>query len=201
MDINNKLSAISSSSLTPAQQKAISNYLPENFLPVVRNVTTVRQALSTGTSSLAKIDKNIGSVKTEALVKVYLVRLNELLDLKKNLSEAAIDEIAATVVKEYYMLTMVDVVFVLQQAIQGKYGEMFDSLNTAKVLRWFKDYFNDRCNQAEEMSNEARHAHNSLFGRERSSEQGAEQRAFSKQYAMSKLVEKHSGPQVEPPQE
>lgn len=192
MDLNNELSTTSSSSLPVEHQKALENYLPNKFLPTIKNVTTVRQALQTGTSSLAKISRFVGNEKTEALIKIYLVRMNELLDLKKGLSEEAISEIAATLVQDYYALTMVDVAFVLQQALKGKYGEFYDSLNMPKVLKWFEQYFDDRCNQAEQMSNENRqNQFNSLYGRERSSDQLDEQRQFSKQYAIEQLKEKH----------
>lgn len=193
MDLSNELSTTSSSSLPVEHQKALENYLPNNFLPKVKHVTTVRQALQTGTSSLAKIRRFVGSEKTEALIKIYLVRMNELLDLKKGLSEEAISEIATTLVQDYYALTMVDIAFVLQQALKGKYGELYDSLNMPKVLKWFEQYFDDRCNQAEQMSNENRqNKFNSLFGRERSSEQLDEQREFSKQYAIEQLKYKYS---------
>jgi hypothetical protein len=192
MDTKNKsLQTFSDKNLTPAQTKALTNYLPENFLPKIKAITTVKQALEQRTSSLAKIKRNVGTVRTEALIKVYLVRINELLDLKKPLSENAINEIALILVTDYYMLSMTDIVFVLQQALKGKYGELFESLSIPKVIKWFETYFNERCNEAEIMSHKESSKNNSLFGRERSCEQSNEQRAFSKQYAIEKLKEKY----------
>ena len=169
----------------------MTNYLPENFWPKVRTITTVKQALEQSTSSLAVIKRNVGVTRTEALIKVYLVRMNDLLDLKKPLSEDAINEIANILTTEYYNLNMTDVVFVIQQAIKGKYGEMFESLNIPKVIKWFEIYFNERCNTAEQMSYEESHKYKSTFGRERSSDAPDEQKEFSKQYAINKLIEKH----------
>ena len=192
MDSKNKsLTTSSDNGLTVAQKQALTNYLPENFLPKVKAITTVKQVLEQKTSSLAKIKKEVGIVRTEALIKVYLIRLNELLDLKKPLSEDAINEIASILTTDYYNLSMTDVVFVTNQAIKGKFGEMFESLNIPKVLKWFETYFNDRCNTAEQMSNDERNKHNSLFGRERSSDKVNEQREFSKQYTINKIIERH----------
>ncbi|MEB3380313.1 hypothetical protein [Flavobacterium psychrophilum] len=191
MDSKNKsLTTSSDNGLTVAQKQALTNYLPENFLPKVKALTTIKQVLEQKTSSLAKIKKEVGIVRTEALIKVYLIRLNELLELKKPLSEDAINEIASILTTDYYNLSMIDVVFVTNQAIKGKYGEMFESLNIPKVLKWFETYFNDRCNTAEQMSNDERNKHNSLFGRERSSDKVNEQREFSKQYTINKIIEK-----------
>lgn len=176
--------------LTPAQQAALNRYMPENFMPVVRNITSVGQALQAGTSSLAKIKKSIGAQRVESLIKVYLINLNELLDLKKPLSEHAMDGIASTLVKQYYALTMEDIGYVLEKAARGEYGEFYESITMPKVLKWFKDYFDQRCDVAEEQSrNEDYRKHPNLFGRERSSSGTSEQREFSKQYAISKRVE------------
>lgn len=193
MDSNNKsLQTSSDNSLTPIQAKALKKYLPENFLPKIKSITTVKQALEQKTSSLARIKNNVGVVRTEGLIKVYLIRLNDLLDLKKPLSEASINEIASILMTDYYTLSMTDVAFVFQEAIKGKYGEMFESLTIPKVIKWFEIYFNDRCNTAEQMSITERSKHNSLFGRERSSEKVNEQREFSKQYTINKIVENHN---------
>lgn len=192
MDTNNKSLATSlDNSLTVLQKQALSNYLPENFLPKVKALTTIKQVLEYKTSSLAKIKKFVGTVRTEALIKVYLIRLNELLDLKKPLSEDAINEIASILTAEYYNLSMTDIVFVTNQAMKGKYGELYESLTIPKVLKWFETHFEERCNTAEQMSNEERHLHHSHFGRERSSDKVNEQREFSKQYTINKIIEKH----------
>ncbi len=176
----------SSGSLTPQQTQALQNYLPEVFVPKIKAIRTVEQLLQQPTSSLTKIKKNIGPTRTEALIKVYLVRLNELLDLKKPLSETAIDEIANILVQDYYYLTMHDVVFVLQRAVKGDYGEMYESLSIPKVLKWFALHFEERCQTAAQMSLKEHSSHNSLFGRERSSDRVNEQKEFSRQYAMNK---------------
>lgn len=192
MDTKNKsLQTFLDKSLTPIQTKALTQYLPENFMPIAKNVTTITQLLEQKKSSLATIKKNVGTTRTEALIKVYLVRLNDLLDLKKPLSEAAIDDIASTLVIDYYMLSMLDIVFVLEQAKKGKYGDLFESLNIPKVIKWFETYFNERCDTAEKMSDKERSKHNSVFGRERSADIVNEQREFSKQYAINKMIEKH----------
>ncbi len=189
MNTNNKLSETSSNSLSVEQTKALANYLPENFLPKIKTITTIKQAIENRTSSLSKISKLVGSQRTEGLIKVYLIRMNDLLDVKRPLKEEAMNEIANILITDYYNLTMVDVVFVFQEAIKGKYGEFYESLSIPKVIKWFEIYFHKRCDEAEEMSNRERNQHNSLFGRERSSEAVNEQREFSKQYVISQKIE------------
>lgn len=177
-------------SLTTAQTRALESYMPDNFLPKIKGLTTISQVLENKTSSISKIKKSIGVVRTEALLKVYLVRTNELLGVSKPLSEEAIDEIASILLTEYYMLSMTDIAFVLQQAVRGRYGELYESLTIPKVIKWFRTYFDERCQTAEEMSNKERSSYNSLFGRERMSDKPDPQRDFSRQWAISQMIER-----------
>jgi len=175
------------------QTELVKTYLPENHLPEVRNMTAVSQVLAKGDTCTALLAKQVGTKRIEALVKLYLVRLNELLDLKRPLSEMAIDEIAATLMTGLYRnLSLTDIAFVLQQAARGVYGEMYESLNVTKVMRWFDAYFEERVAAAERMSEAERSKHNSLMGRDRSSEQAQEDgfSAFKKDYEIAQLKQR-----------
>jgi len=177
--------------LTPDQEKALEAYFPQAFLPKIQKIKTVEQALKNGTSSLAKISKNVGEKRSLALIKIYLVRLNELLNLKKSLSETAIDELAQMILTDYYHLNMVDIVFVLNQAIKGKYGEFYENLGVPKVMGWFENYFEERCNEAERQSNQERSQYNSSFGSERSSDQKS-YKEYLHGYNLEKYKEKNT---------
>lgn len=181
MSTKNALPAISPGSSLPAEQQTqlVQSYLPKNYLPAVRKMTTPEQVLSTNDTSTGQLVRVLTPTKVEALIKLYLVRLNELLDLKRPLSEAAIDEIAATLMTGLYRnLSLTDIAFVLQQAIRGVYGELYESLNVTKVLRWFDTYWEERIAAAERMSERERASHNSMLNRERSSEQDSNDEGF-----------------------
>jgi len=160
--------------LSPVEQQTqiVRNYLPENHLPEVRKMTSAAQVLASGDTCTGLLTRKLEPRRIEALIKLYIVRLNELLDLKRPLSEIAIDEIAATLMTGLYRnLSLTDIAFVLQQAVRGVYGEMYESLNVTKVIRWFDAYFNERIATAEQMSEAERSRHNSMLNRYRSSEQ------------------------------
>jgi hypothetical protein len=176
------------------QTQLVRSYLPENHLPEVRKMTAVAQVLAKGDTCTALLAKQVGTKRIEALVKLYLVRLNELLDLKRPLSEMAIDEIAATLMTGAYRnLSLTDIAFVLQQAARGVYGEMYESLNVTKVMRWFDAYFDERIATAERMSEAERSRHNSMLNRYRSSEQDEQDpgfAAFKKSYETAQLKQR-----------
>lgn len=173
------------------QTQLVKTYLPENHLPEVRKMVTPEQVLAHGDTCTAILAKQVGSKRIEALIKLYLVRLNELLDLKRPLSEMAIDEIAATLMTGAYRnLSLTDIAFVLQQAARGVYGEMYESLNVTKVLRWFEAYFEERTAAAERMSEAERSRHNSMLNHYRSSEQDDGFADFKKAYETTQLKQR-----------
>jgi hypothetical protein len=114
----------------------------------MRGVTTIKQALAMPSHSLAAIKRASGIKQIEALIKIHLINLNDLLNLNKPLTEAAIDEIASEVVSKYYALTMADVYLIFNRAKCGHNGQFFESINITKVMSWFSDYFRERCEVA-----------------------------------------------------
>ena len=68
------------------------------------------------------------------------------------MSEDNIDLIALYIVQDFGNLTMSDINLVFTRAKKGNYGELYESLNTAKVLGWFTEYFEERMVTAGEMA-------------------------------------------------
>jgi hypothetical protein len=95
--------------------------------------------------SLAALRKDHGSQRAETVIKLYLVELCELVNLKRPLTEKQIDAIAMEVVSRYYMLTIADVHVIFRKAKNGEFGELYESMDMPKVMKWFSDYFNERC--------------------------------------------------------
>ena len=131
-------------SLPDLKKEYLKIYTPKALRLSCGNITLVSQALEANTDSIATIKKELGVTKIEALIKVFLIDLNELLNLKRPLTERAINEIAFEVVSTYYNLTMADVYLLFKRAKTGYYGEFYESINITKVMRWFSDYHSER---------------------------------------------------------
>ncbi|WP_157956099.1 hypothetical protein [Flavobacterium kingsejongi] len=56
------------------------------------------------------------------------------------------------IISDYPMLTVADITFIFKKAITGKYGEFYESLSIPKIMKWFADYFEERCEIAEMIS-------------------------------------------------
>ena len=102
--------------------------------------------------TLGMLKKINGPEKVEALIRQYLVELTDLVTLARPLNATKIDSIASRVVSKYATLTVADINFVFNSAINGDYGSFYESLDVPKVMTWFATYFEDRCNTAAEIS-------------------------------------------------
>lgn len=141
-----------SSALRKSSSGSLAAYTPKALQVSCRGIATPLQAACSGNPCMAFLVRDHGAEKVEALVKLQLVELNELLNLKRPLTERMIDVIASDIVADFRSLNMADVWLVFRRARSGHYGELYESLNTAKVEGWFHEYFNERCSAAEEES-------------------------------------------------
>ena len=131
---------------------SLADCTPKALKVSCKGIATPLQAADSGMPCIGQMVTDYGTEKVEALLKLQLVELNELLNLKRPLTEYMIDVIAADVVEDFRHLNMSDVWLVFRRARSGYYGELYESLNTAKVAGWFKEYFEERCADAEEQS-------------------------------------------------
>lgn len=142
--------------LAITKQELLTNYSPKILAKEFKGITTVRQALSTQAQNLYALRNNVGEEKVCTLMKVYLIELNEVLGLKQPFSEAQIEAIAEEIVGMYSCLTMADVHLIFKRIKTGYYGNLYDRLPPPQMLGFFKEYFDERCEEAERQSvNEA----------------------------------------------
>lgn len=102
--------------------------------------------------SLARLRADYGEEAIEDIIRLYLIDLSENVNLKRPLRDSQVDNIAREVVAEYYSLTIADVHIIFRKAKRGEYGVLYESLDTPKVMTWFRDYFAERCQTGADMS-------------------------------------------------
>lgn len=136
---------------TVTSKNFLTIYSPDALNRQLMEIRNVNDALALAESnheqfpSLATLRKDHGSQKVETVIKLYLVELCEPVNLKRPLTERQIDTIAMEVVSRYYALTIADVHVIFRKAKNGEFGELYESMDMPKVMKWFSDYFNDRC--------------------------------------------------------
>lgn len=108
-------------------------------------IKSIEDAIESEAPSLVRISKAIGNVSVEAYVKVWLIDLNNSINTKRGLKESQIDEIAFKVVNKYRTLTVPDLHLIFGKAKEGGYGAFYDTLSMEKVIPWFEEYFEEKC--------------------------------------------------------
>jgi hypothetical protein len=122
-----------------------------------RKLTSISVAMNTTAPTLAAIHREKGKEFAIGLTMAWLVYLNDILNLNKPMTEDQIELCAIEVIDTYGSLKMSDLTYLFRKIINGQFGEFYESLTVQKVLTFFRQYFNDRCDLAE-LESQRRHA-------------------------------------------
>lgn len=118
----------------------------------MKGVTTIEKVLEAKTPSIALIKRIHGEKFTLAFLKVWIVNMDQVANVKRSLTEYQIDECAMLIMDEFKLLTIADINLVFRNAKFGKYGELYESLSIIKILEWFNKHFEERCEVAASIS-------------------------------------------------
>ncbi len=173
---------------TTSKRDFLKECSPSAVAKICRSVSSVPAVFETQLPSLAKVKKQYGEDFTEAYVAMWITNLVEFFSVGKRMGENQIIETASFIMQDYYMLTLADINLVFTRAKKGFYGELYDRLDGAIILGWFRKYFDERCQEAENIAlrNHDRHKDN---GQKRSSdkEKAAHKKAFQ-QYRKETII-------------
>jgi len=124
-------------------------YSPKNCLKHVGKLKTIEMAMNANAPTIGTFNREHGREFTEALVMAWLVHLNAILNLKRPMPDEAIEMCAIDIVKEFYAIKISDLSFLFKRIYTGYYGEFYESLSIPKVMTFFREYFDERCDIAE----------------------------------------------------
>ncbi|MFS1522122.1 hypothetical protein ACIPCA_12620 [Flavobacterium covae] len=123
-------------------------------------VITLEDAMNNNKApSLGAIRRDKGDKFSKGLVMVWLLYINDLLNLNKPLTEDQIEWCATQIISDFAYLKISDLTLLTKRIISGVYGEFFESLNSAKLLRFFTQYAEERMELAENNSLRAHQNH------------------------------------------
>ncbi len=118
----------------------------------VGKITTIEKAMNSNAPTIGTFQREKGRDFTEALIMGWLVYLNTLMDLKNPMSEEQIELCAQNIVDEFYGLKISDITLLFKRIISGQHGKFYERLSIADILSFFREYFNERCEVAEQNS-------------------------------------------------
>ena len=140
--------------LTPtvSKEKFLRTYSPQKLLNSSQSVKTYDEVFNTKAPSIARIKKEMGASFTTGYIKIWLVELNEMLNLRRPMTESQITFAAQLITDEFFGLKISDLQLLFRKILSGEYGELYESLNPPKILTFFRNYLNERMNVGAEMS-------------------------------------------------
>jgi hypothetical protein len=117
-------------------------------------VLTIESAIKINAPRLGMAINTYGSTKMKGYIKLWLIDLNMMSGVSRPLNEAQLDFIANNIITKYRDLSIADINLIFNNAIEGKYGQFYESLSPPKILSWFVDYLTLRMDVCESMSYE-----------------------------------------------
>ena len=89
-----------------AKEIARFNTSPENF----KHIKSLDDAIKDNCDSLAVIRKKVGEKVSVAIIKVWIVNLNDYLNIKNKMIPVQIDETAQIIYDEFYYFKVSDII-------------------------------------------------------------------------------------------
>ncbi len=117
-----------------------------------RALKTVQDCIKSDLPTIGNSIDQYNDLKTEAFIKLWLVDLNDCVNLKRPLNEGQMDFIAMQIIDKHRNMRLSDIYFIFLTAKSGGYGELYERLSPDKVLLWFQEYWNDRMKIAADLS-------------------------------------------------
>ncbi len=133
-----------------SREKLLKLYNPSNCIENSNKLKTIEDAIGSKAPSIGALQRDNGKKFTQGLVNVWLIYLNEMLNLNKPMSESQVKLCSGMILDEFYALKISDLTILFKRIISGEYGEFYERLSIDKVMSFFRKYFNERCVQAEE---------------------------------------------------
>ena len=127
----------------------LKTYNPANCLenPTVK---TIQQAfIDKNSPTLAGVQRQNGQNIASAMIKTWLIYLNEALNSKTPFTEQQINIGSGIILSDFYMLRFADLTVLFRNIIKSEYGKEYGSLTMQRLLELFKEYFEERCNLSE----------------------------------------------------
>ena len=144
------------------------NTLPANF----KHVKTVALAIKDNCDSLAAINKKVGKKISLNILKIWLINLNDFLNISRKMNPVQIEETCDLLYDEFYYLKISDIALLMKRIKTGHYGQFYESIDGMKIMEMFYQYAQERVNgildSSERKDHELKYKHSEDKNRKRS---------------------------------
>jgi hypothetical protein len=113
---------------------------PANY----NHVKNVQLAVNDKSDSLARIKKQAGEKTSLGILKIWLINLNDFLNISRKMTPDQIDQTVELIQDEFYYLKISDIALIFKRIKTGHYGEFYESIDGMKIMSMFYKYSQER---------------------------------------------------------
>jgi hypothetical protein len=112
-------------------------------------VTTISQALEARSTSLVSIKAEHGQDMALDILKVIITDLVDAFNVGKTMSDAQIDNCTLLILEDYWHLKLADFQVFCKEAKKGRYGKLYDFIDSHVIIGWLSIYDQERTAMAQ----------------------------------------------------
>ena len=127
-------------------ESVVELYSPKIIKERVEKFTSISAACDSKEylPSMAKVRRHHGKENILVLIRLYLIRLDEELNLSRRLNENTIEAIADDIYEVAYFLSIEELVYFFKGLRRGEYGSLYQGLNSETVIKGLQKYSQNR---------------------------------------------------------
>jgi len=137
-------------------RELLQSYSPAKYFKNTKVRTLEQAALDKQSPTLGSMIRDQSQSFAEGVLEIWILFLNESLGIKREMTNQQIEMAAQRILQDYGSIRFADLTVLFKNIINGDYGQFYESLNTPKLMSFFKDYFDKRCSVSS-MSNDSKH--------------------------------------------
>ncbi len=118
---------------------------------------TTELCIKSDMPTLGAVSRQYDQETAQLIIREFIKNLQESLNLRRGMNQAQEMECAKMIFHDFKRLNIADVHQVFTKAKKGQYGELYESLNMAKIYTWFQVYYEERMKTAVRMNQENDH--------------------------------------------
>jgi len=132
-------------------------------METLKEVQNIPDVFRVKTPSIGRIKKNFGEDFMLAYLELWIFSINEMLNLKQKMTAEQIHVAARMISNEFPLLTVADLKLVYEIIISGRVDKIW-RIDPPTVCSWFRKYWDDRMDEAEQFSFEEHKRNKDSFG-------------------------------------
>lgn len=110
---------------------------------------SVDDVFASSEPALGMVAKELGENHARAIVVILLSEVVGFFNASNTMNDAQVAMTTDLIIEEYPYFKIDDLKLVFRNAMKGRYGEIYNRLDGSVIMRWLKQYNQERCTKAD----------------------------------------------------